>query len=123
MQDNREYKITSRQGSRGGAVGDPICHSGARRGYRCGTITNPSTSVKVQPSGYTLKDMREDDICAGPGDSGGPVYSNNRAHGIISASRVKLNNDGSYRCLDEPRTWYSGMYNVEQALGVTVVTK
>ncbi|MQB02255.1 MAG: trypsin-like serine protease, partial [Actinobacteria bacterium] len=115
------YPITSVEEESAGNVGDPICHSGWRRGYGCGSIVSTSVTVFIK-DGPTLADMKSDNICTGPGDSGGPVYASNRAHGIISATNSHINDDGSYRCDDVPRTYYSGIYNVESALGVTVQT-
>jgi streptogrisin C len=124
---DRGYTITSRIGYAGGNVGDPICHSGYRRGYRCGKITRLNVTVNVQ-DGPTLTEQREDNICTGPGDSGGPVYANHKAHGIISTTNSHINNDGSYRCstvdLDGvgPRTYYPSIRRVEDAFSVLVQT-
>jgi streptogrisin C len=126
LPDQTTYPITSRMGASGGTAGDPICHSGARRGYRCGRITNPSVTVRINDGslfGVRLTDMVEDDICTGPGDSGGPTYHSNRAHGIIAASNAVIGSDNyTYRCVDSPRTYYSKIANVESALGVRVKT-
>lgn len=123
---NHRYTITSRSGEGAGVIGDPICHSGARRGYRCGQITDDHITVSV--NGRTFTDMKQDNICTGPGDSGGPAYANHRAHGIISFSNSHINEDNSYRCrtvaIDgyPTRTTYTGIYNTEQAFGVIVRT-
>lgn len=122
---SQKYYISSTQNSTGGAVGDPICHSGYRRGYRCGSITSTSITIRVNDGslfGTKLTDMKEDDICTGPGDSGGPVYASHRAHGVISASNSHINTDGSYRCQDTPRTYYSGIANIQSRFGITVKT-
>ncbi len=118
------FAISSRADAGAGNPGDPICHSGWRRGYRCGQLLNDSLTITVADPGgnVRLDDMKEDDICSGPGDSGGPVYSGRRAHGIVSASNIHVNQDGTYRCLDPNRTYYSGIWNVEQALQVRVRT-
>lgn len=123
---NHRYTISSREGSGGGVIGDPICHSGARRGYGCGKITDDHIAVNVD--GISLTDMKEDNLCSGPGDSGGPVYANHEAAGIISATNAHVNEDGSYRCRTvsydgyPQRTYYTGIYNTEQAFGVVVRT-
>lgn len=110
--------ILSVAAAAGGAVGDPVCHSGKTRGHRCGVIKNRGVSVSV--GGVTLTDMMIDDICSLPGDSGGPVYFNSRAHGIISASNYQ---GGSVpRCHDtNPISVYSKITNVEAAHGVRVI--
>lgn len=121
LPDDTRFSITSRADAGAGNPGDPICHSGWRRGYRCGALTSDSITITVE-GGIRLTDMKEDNICAGPGDSGGPVYSGRQAHGIMSASNIQVNQDGSYRCLAPERTYYSGIFNVEQALQVRVRT-
>lgn len=120
---SQKYYISSTQNSTGGVVGDPICHSGYRRGYRCGSITSTSITIRVSDGslfGTKLTDMKEDNICTGPGDSGGPVYASHRAHGVISASNSHINSDGSYRCQDAPRTYYSGIANIQSRFGIKV---
>jgi hypothetical protein len=83
------------------------------------------SSMVAMRYGVSL-DQKINNICAGPGDSGGPVYDDplngNRAHGIMVASNIHINEDGSYRCEDPHRTSYTGIYNAEQAMEVRVRT-
>ncbi|MEX2458293.1 MAG: S1 family peptidase [Actinomycetota bacterium] len=124
---NYFYPITSKAGSGGGTIGDPICHSGVRRGWRCGQITGNHVNMTIRGLG-AFTDMKQDNICSGPGDSGAPVYANYRAHGIVNATNAIIDDAGNYRCSDNdphpvpPRTTYSGIYNIQIALNVTVKT-
>lgn len=117
---SKKYTITSRVGSSGGAVGDPTCHSGETEGYRCGKIL--STSITVNVDGTTLTDQKKDNVCSRPGDSGGPIYNNHVAQGVISAGNFVKLGGGYSRCADAPATYYSGIYNIEQSTGTITQT-
>lgn len=80
--------VTS-QATRNGQSGAYVCHRGAATGYSCGTVSSivyqpPSavcngqtcSAVWIRASGPSLKCYL--------GDSGGPVFYDNRAYGIYS---------------------------------------
>ncbi|CAM2891701.1 S1 family peptidase [Skermania piniformis] len=67
-------------------VGAPVCKSGARTGFSCGTISAVGQTVRV--GNRQLTDNFSSSICALPGDSGGAVVSGTKAIGISSASSV-----------------------------------
>lgn len=67
-------------------VGMPACKAGARTGFSCGTVNAVNQSVQV--GDRDLNNSFSMNICALPGDSGGPVVSGRRALGISSASSV-----------------------------------
>lgn len=67
-------------------VGAPVCKSGSRTGFSCGTILSTGQSVAV---GEAVMDRSfSTSICALRGDSGGPIVSGTLAVGIANASNV-----------------------------------
>jgi hypothetical protein len=72
-----QYNIVNDGGS---VVGLRVCLSGARTGTRCGEVE----SVNVRDDAFPYTDqLAQVDLCAGPGDSGGPIYSGHVARGIL----------------------------------------
>ncbi|WP_225726015.1 MULTISPECIES: S1 family peptidase [unclassified Nocardia] len=67
-------------------VGAPVCKSGARTGFSCGVINAVDQTVQIGDRQQTQSFSAN--ICALPGDSGGPVVTGNLALGISSASSV-----------------------------------
>ncbi|KAA0018934.1 S1 family peptidase [Antrihabitans cavernicola] len=67
-------------------VGAPVCKSGSRTGFSCGTINSVGQSVTV--GDRTLNDAFSTTICALPGDSGGAIITGTKALGVSSASSV-----------------------------------
>ncbi len=68
-------------------VGQKACKTGFRTGFSCGTISEVGTEIDVAGS-RTIEGAFTVDLCALPGDSGGVVFSGDRALGISSASNV-----------------------------------
>ncbi|UVE96694.1 S1 family peptidase [Dietzia sp. B32] len=68
-------------------VGQKACKTGFRTGFSCGTISQVGTTIDVSGS-RTIAGAFTVDLCALPGDSGGVVFSGDRALGISSASNV-----------------------------------
>lgn len=67
-------------------VGAPVCKSGTRSGFSCGTVS--AVDQEVQVGDHNLEHSFAANICALPGDSGGPIISGTRAIGVSSASSV-----------------------------------
>ena len=67
-------------------VGAPACKSGARTGFSCGVVNAVQQSVEVGTR--HMNDSFSMNICALPGDSGGPVVTGTMALGVSSASSV-----------------------------------
>ncbi|MGV8875814.1 MAG: S1 family peptidase [Rhodococcus sp. (in: high G+C Gram-positive bacteria)] len=67
-------------------VGAPVCKSGIRTGFTCGTILSTGRSVAMGEG--VLDRSFATSICALRGDSGGPIVSGTLAVGIASASNV-----------------------------------
>lgn len=68
-------------------VGQKACKTGFRTGFSCGTISQVDSMIDVAGS-RTIEGAFTVDLCALPGDSGGVVFSGDRALGISSASNV-----------------------------------
>ncbi|MFR9750561.1 S1 family peptidase [Nocardia sp. 004] len=67
-------------------IGAPVCKSGTRTGFSCGVINAVDQTVQVGERQLTQSFSAN--ICALPGDSGGPVVTGRLALGISSASTV-----------------------------------
>ncbi|OZD01835.1 hypothetical protein CH275_18760 [Rhodococcus sp. 06-235-1A] len=67
-------------------VGAPVCKSGSRTGFSCGTILSTGRSVAMGEA--VLDRSFATSICALRGDSGGPIVSGTLAVGIANASNV-----------------------------------
>ncbi|KZO59486.1 peptidase S1 [Dietzia maris] len=68
-------------------VGQKACKTGFRTGFSCGTISQVGAQIDVAGT-RTIEGAFTVDLCALPGDSGGVVFSGDRALGISSASNV-----------------------------------
>ncbi|MCU1648154.1 MAG: sprC [Nocardia sp.] len=67
-------------------VGAPVCKSGSRTGFSCGVVNAIDQTVQVGDHQQTQSFSAN--ICALPGDSGGPIVTGTLALGISSASSV-----------------------------------
>ncbi|HLS78367.1 MAG TPA: S1 family peptidase [Nocardia sp.] len=67
-------------------VGAPVCKAGSRTGFSCGIVNAVDQSVQV--GDRLLTQSFSANICALPGDSGGPIVTGRLALGISSASSV-----------------------------------
>lgn len=70
-------------------VGLYLCKSGQTTGYRCGNVTSTSVTVSYT-DGVTLRDMIRADIYTCKGDSGGPVFANFSAYGLLSGASMNI---------------------------------
>lgn len=115
--DQMWWPIYSDAGLSSGGVGSPICHSGVTRGHQCGTITLESVDFF---SGWTrFTDFRENNICTLPGDSGGAVFHENVAHGIINFSNFE-GGQSNPACASAPRTKYTQIYYAKRDLPMQI---
>ncbi|MFI7434092.1 S1 family peptidase [Micromonospora haikouensis] len=93
-------------------VGMAVCRSGATTGVRCGTITALNATVNYAQGSVT--GLIRTNICAEPGDSGGPLYvaATGRIVGILSG--------GSGNCTTGGTTYYQPIGEILGAYGVTI---
>ena len=75
--------------------GAPVCHSGERTGWQCGTVENASVlAVPVEAATKTQTvDGLETSVCLLPGDSGGSFVSGEYAVGVASAGTFTPRSD------------------------------
>ena len=92
-------------------TGAPVCHSGERTGWQCGTVENPYVTVDVQAATQTQTvDSFATSVCLLPGDSGGSFVSGEYAVGVASAgtfTSASTSGTGANNCA---KTGYSYAY-------------
>ncbi|MEY9989479.1 streptogrisin B [Streptomyces sp. V4I8] len=92
-------------------VGQSVCRRGATTGVRCGVVTALNVTVNYG-SGATVSGLIQTNICAEPGDSGGPLYAGDKVIGILSG--------GSGSCATGGTTYYQPIQEVLNAYGLSV---
>lgn len=92
-------------------VGESVRRTGSTTGTHSGTVTALNVTVRYAGSG-TVRGMIQTNVCAEPGDSGGPLYDGSRALGITSG--------GSGDCRRGGTTFYQPVPEAASAYGVTV---
>jgi streptogrisin B len=92
-------------------VGQSVCRRGATTGVRCGVVTALNVTVNYA-SGTTVHGLIQTNICAEPGDSGGPLYAGDKVIGILSG--------GSGNCATGGTTYYQPIQEVLNAYGLSV---
>ena len=93
-------------------VGTPVCRSGSTTGVRCGVITALNATV-AYPQG-TVSGLIRTNICAEPGDSGGPLYV--AATGVV----IGILSGGSGNCTTGGVTYYQPIVEILAVYGVTI---
>ncbi|MFG2054371.1 S1 family peptidase [Micromonospora sp. NPDC048930] len=93
-------------------VGQAVCRSGATTGVRCGSVTGLNQTVNYAEG--SVSGLIRTNICAEPGDSGGPLYvaSTGTVIGILSG--------GSGNCTTGGTTYYQPITEVLAAYGLSI---
>ncbi|MEU7612888.1 S1 family peptidase [Micromonospora sp. NPDC049204] len=93
-------------------VGQAVCRSGVTTGVRCGTVTGLNQTVNYATG--VIYGLIRTNICAEPGDSGGPLYvaSTGTILGILSG--------GSGNCTSGGTTYYQPIGEVLAAYSLTL---
>ncbi|WP_225836210.1 S1 family peptidase [Streptomyces sp. NK08204] len=90
--------------SRDSKVYETVCASGYRSGYGCGELGLKNQTINYT-DGMTVTGMDVASICRNHGDSGGPLYAQDAALGLLSGS-----NDSEcfsyYQPVNEALAWY-----------------
>lgn len=94
---------------------ETVCHSGSSTGTSCGTVTGLNQTVYYEEDGWLVGLNRVLNGCVYPGDSGGPVFANNMALGILSGGEVDL----EHPC-NGPEWYYPNITEATKALGVHI---
>jgi streptogrisin B len=92
-------------------VGEAVTRRGSTTGTKTGHVTALNVTVHYSGGG-TVRQMIQTDVCAEPGDSGGPLYDGTKALGITSG--------GSGNCTVGGTTFYQTVTEAAQKYGVTV---
>ncbi|MEU2615541.1 S1 family peptidase [Micromonospora sp. NPDC007271] len=93
-------------------VGQAVCRSGATTGVRCGTVTALNQTVNYAEG--AVYGLIRTNICAEPGDSGGPLYvaSTGTVIGILSG--------GSGNCVSGGTSYYQPITEILAAYGLAI---
>jgi streptogrisin B len=93
-------------------VGITVCRSGSTTGVRCGVITALNATVNYAEG--VVYGLIRTNICAEPGDSGGPLYiaATGRVIGILSG--------GSGNCTSGGVSYYQPIMEILSAYGLTI---
>ncbi|WP_229069674.1 S1 family peptidase [Actinoplanes sp. DH11] len=92
------------------AVGATVYRRGSTTGTRSGRVTALNSTVNYAEGSVT--GLIRTTVCAQPGDSGGPLYSGNTAHGLTSG--------GSGNCTSGGTTYFQPVVEALSAYGVSV---
>ncbi|GAA4836747.1 S1 family peptidase [Kitasatospora terrestris] len=92
-------------------VGESVKRTGSTSGTHGGTVTALDVSVHYSGGG-TVRGMIQTNVCAEPGDSGGPLYDGSKALGITSG--------GSGDCRTGGTTFFQPVTEAAAAYGVAV---
>ncbi|MFF4469996.1 S1 family peptidase [Streptomyces sp. NPDC001599] len=106
--DGKGVRIT---GAGEPAVGQRVFRSGSTSGLRDGRVTALDATVNY-PEG-TVTGLIETDVCAEPGDSGGPMFSEGVALGVTSG--------GSGDCAKGGTTFFQPLPEAMESLGVRLI--
>ncbi|GAB7183964.1 hypothetical protein ATKI12_3795 [Kitasatospora sp. Ki12] len=92
-------------------VGESVKRTGSTSGTHGGTVTGLNATVRYSDGG-TVRGMIQTNVCAEPGDSGGPLYDGAKALGITSG--------GSGDCTSGGTTFFQPVNEALARYGVSV---
>ena len=92
-------------------VGEPVTRRGSTTGVRTGVVQALNVTVHYVGGG-TVRQMIQTNVCAEPGDSGGPLYDNTKALGLTSG--------GSGNCSSGGTTFFQPVTEALSKYGVSV---
>ncbi|HVK26349.1 MAG TPA: S1 family peptidase [Actinokineospora sp.] len=90
-------------------VGESVSRRGSTTGTKTGTVTGLNATVHYSGGG-TVKGMIQTNVCAEPGDSGGPLYDGSTALGLTSGGSGNCRTGGT--TFYQPVTEALSKYNV-----------
>ncbi|HEY9375132.1 S1 family peptidase, partial [Streptomyces sp.] len=90
-------------------VGESVKRTGSTTGTHGGTVTALNVTVRYSGGG-TVRGMIQTNVCAEPGDSGGPLYDGSKALGITSGGSGNCSSGGT--TFYQPVTEALSKYNV-----------
>ncbi|MEV6911895.1 S1 family peptidase [Amycolatopsis sp. NPDC051071] len=99
-------------GSTEAPVGASVCKYGVTTGWRCGVIQAKNQTINF-PEG-ALYGLTRTNVCAEPGDNGGPFVSGTQAQGVLVG--------GSGNCTSGGTSYFQPVNRVLSAYGLTILT-
>jgi streptogrisin B len=94
-------------------VGESVKRTGSTSGTHSGTVTALNVTVHYSGNpGGTVRGLIQTNVCAEPGDSGGPLYDGTKALGLTSG--------GSGNCTSGGTTFFQPARAAANAYGVTI---
>jgi streptogrisin D len=90
-------------------VGESVTRRGSTSGTHSGTVTGTNATVNYAEG--TVTGMIRTNVCAEPGDSGGPLYSGSTAVGLTSGGSGNCSSGGT--TFFQPVTEALSVYNVQ----------
>ncbi len=93
-------------------VGASVCRYGVTTGWRCGVIQAKNQTITF-PDG-TLHGLTRTNVCAEPGDNGGPFVSGTQAQGVLVG--------GSGNCVSGGTSYFLPVNRVLATYGLTILT-
>jgi streptogrisin B len=94
-------------------VGENVTRDGSTTGVHTGRVTALNVTVRYRGHpGGTVSGLIQTNVCAEPGDSGGPLYDGSRALGLTSG--------GSGDCTSGGTTFFQPAREAANAYGVTI---
>ena len=107
-------------GSTPASIGASICRSGARTGYRCGTVR--ATNVTVNYSAGAVTGLTETTACIGQGDSGGSyITPSGQAQGVASGGRLSVPPGENCTTGGTPISWHQPVRPILSNYGLTLL--
>ena len=98
-------------GSIAAPVGASVCRYGPTTGVYCGTVR--AIGVTVNYSQGRVTGLTQTNLCAEPGDSGGPILAGSQAQGVVSG--------GSGNCASSGTTYFQPVNEILSTYGLTLV--
>jgi hypothetical protein len=95
-------------------VGSTVCKTGSTTGTTCGTVQ--AYNVTVNYAEGSVGGLIRTNVCTQPGDSGGALYADTLAQGIVSGGTVTGCNNSGFRSFFQP------VDEVLSALGLTLLS-
>jgi streptogrisin B len=92
-------------------VGERVTRKGSTTGVHSGTVTALNVTVRYQGGGR-VSGLIQTNVCAEPGDSGGPLYDGTKALGLTSG--------GSGNCTSGGTTFFQPVTEALSAYGVSI---
>lgn len=89
------------------SVGTRVERSGSTTGYRTGSVTALNATVNYG-GGQLVYNTIQTNVCAEPGDSGGPLFGGNTAYGLLSGGSGNCSTGGTtfYEPVTRPLSLY-----------------